>query len=779
MAVCTALRASQRGLATGACGKRFMNYILTIREGPEAGKQFSILRGRAYTVGRGLSCEVMLLDREVSRIHCIINTTEEHVVLSDLESLNGTLVNGVRVASSELSGGESITVGCTVFEFVPDQESEQPAQQTMAQRAADAQPPAPGAPAPPEAPAAADMSDTGSHVVEELSAADMLPRTSAASAAPPAAEAPAAEAALPAYPVPAYPTHEQAGEAPAAEVPAAAPALPAYPVPAGEAPDEKLGCYNLVTIDQETTVQGFLAKHPKDCANKVFRWWQLLWYFIVISAAVVLFAWDWVYFFLALSVFCVIYLAVAAYKLAIVLLSAVKRREIAITDSELRALREWDLPVYTVLVPLYREKAVVEKIIHAVNALDYPQYKLDVKVLLEPDDHETIEALGRAALPRCVELIVVPDSRPKTKPKACNHGLARARGDYLVIFDAEDRPDPDQLKKAVIAFRKARKRTICLQAKLNYFNPQQNLLTRWFTVEYSTWFDLYLPGLHALGAPIPLGGTSNHFKTSVLREIGGWDPFNVTEDCDLGIRLHKKGYRTQVFDSTTWEEANSRLGNWIRQRSRWVKGYIQTHLVHMRNPLKTLWQLRPWGFSHFLASVGGMSLMLLMNPFFWLMGAIYLGLWTIDLANNGWSVNTVMGLKQAPLNDILHLRAAPGERLSWHMLFWEMPRHAHPMTPFFNHVSQISWLMTLTLAASNLFFILTHVLACIRRGLYSLIPYAILAPFYWVLISIGAWKGFLQLFFNPFYWEKTVHGLDTVAQIPRAPEHRPAESMTG
>ncbi|HUW32541.1 MAG TPA: glycosyltransferase [Planctomycetota bacterium] len=747
-----------------------MNYVLTIREGPEAGKRFSIESGRAYTVGRGVSCEIMLHDREISRVHCIINASEDPIMISDLESLNGTIVDGQQILTKILSGGESILVGNTTLEFAPEgaaaQRPEQPAPAAIAK-------PAPEAPAKPESPEPEPPADPAEAHRDTAAAEAPLAEPDRAEADPEPIAVQPAEV-MPAEPIPVDPVaaepasvQQEAVETDAEPVEAA----PTCPMP-GESP----GHYNLVRIEQETTIQAFLAKHPKDSANKVFRWWQLLWYFALVAGAVLLFNYDWLYFFLGLSVLCVAYLGVALYKLAIVLLSAVKRREIEIGAAELRALPEWDLPVYTVLIPLYREQAVVEKIVHSVNALDYPQYKLDVKILLEPDDLDTIETLRQAKLPACCELIVVPASKPKTKPKACNHGLARARGEYLVIFDAEDRPDPDQLKKAVLAFRKAHKKTICLQAKLNYFNPRQNLLTRWFTVEYSTWFDLYLPGLHALGAPIPLGGTSNHFKTSVLREIGGWDPFNVTEDCDLGIRLHKMGYKTQVFDSTTWEEANSRLFNWIRQRSRWVKGYIQTHLVHMRNPLKTLWQLRPWGFSHFLASVGGLSLMLLLNPFFWAMGAVYLGLWAIDLANNDWSISTVMSLKQAPIHDILRLRAAQGERLSWHMLFWEVPRNAHTMTHLLNLVSQISWVMTLVLAASNLFFVCTHVLACIRRRMYSLIPYALLTPFYWVLISIGAWKGFLQLFFRPFYWEKTVHGLDSVTDLPHArPARRPAE----
>ena len=705
-----------------------MNYVLTIREGPEAGKRFSIRAGGSYTLGRGLSCEIILQDKEISRAHCTIDIIDDVAVISDLQSLNGTCVNGERIAMRRLSRGDVISCGLTVFELAAEHNG----------------------PVDPELQGACNPD----HI--ELSAHD----TSETPAILPPHDAGDAENSPP----------SQAVECPV-EAPPAQPACTACP--GGTA----AGTCEVIRIYEETTINEFLRKHPKDSANKVFRWWQLIWYSLILGAAVLVLFWDWLHFFHVLHLFCAVYLGVAGYKLIIVLLSAVKRREIRISQAELAELKAWELPVYTVLVPLYKEKAVVEKIVHAVNSLDYPQYKLDVKVLLEPDDHETIAALQRAALPACVELVVVPDSRPKTKPKACNHGLARARGEFLVIFDAEDRPDPDQLKKAVAAFGKCGSKTICLQAKLNYFNPQQNLLTRWFTVEYSTWFDLYLPGLHTLGAPIPLGGTSNHFRTSVLKEIGGWDPFNVTEDCDLGIRLHKMGYKTQVLDSTTWEEANSRLFNWIRQRSRWVKGYIQTHLVHMRNPLKTLWQLRPWGFSHFLASVGGLSLMLLLNPLFWLMGLVYVGLWAVDLSNHNWSFETVMQLKQTSLHNILRLSPGSDERLSWQMLFTEVPRGTVNVaeTVMWNRVSIVFWVMTLSLVLANVFFVAMHIVACIRRRMYALVPFALLMPLYWVLISIGAWKGFLQLFFRPFYWEKTVHGLDTVKEVrqlrPQAAEH--------
>ena len=325
---------------------------------------------------------------------------------------------------------------------------------------------------------------------------------------------------------------------------------------------------------------------------------QLSFYICATLFVLLFFFWDWKVAFTVLTfLLCAFYGLMIAFRLSSVLFAGVlgkmgKPMEHCITEGQTKALDVASLPVYTILVPMYKEPEVAQKIIRAVTDLDYPQDKLDVKLLLEEDDPETrakIDAV-KDQLPSCIEIIVcpkVPKGQPKTKPRACNWGLDKARGEYLVIFDAEDRPETDQLKKAVVAFRSLeaanKKHVVCLQAKLNYFNARQNLLTKCFTLEYTTWFDLFLPGLHAFRIPIPLGGTSNHFRTDMLKKLGGWDPFNVTEDCDLGIRLARHGYATEILDSTTWEEANSQVGNWIRQRSRWIKGYFQTHLVHTRS----------------------------------------------------------------------------------------------------------------------------------------------------------------------------------------------------
>ena len=301
--------------------------------------------------------------------------------------------------------------------------------------------------------------------------------------------------------------------------------------------------------------------------------------------------------------------------------------EITIAPELTAELKDSKLPIYTILCPLYKEAHVLPDFIESIEKIDWPKNKLDVQLLLEADDTETIQAAKNMHLPKYIKINVVPDSQPKTKPKACNYGLAHAKGEFLVIFDAEDRPDPLQLKKVYIAFNQLPSNVKCIQAKLNYYNPSQNLLTRLFTAEYSLWFDVVLTGLQSIETTIPLGGTSNHFRTHELQELEGWDPFNVTEDADLGIRLFKRGARTAVIDSITYEEANSDWFNWLRQRSRWIKGYIQTYLVHMREPI-TFIKDHGWHALFFHLSVGGKIMFLFINPFMWLLTLSYFVLYS-------------------------------------------------------------------------------------------------------------------------------------------------------
>jgi cellulose synthase/poly-beta-1,6-N-acetylglucosamine synthase-like glycosyltransferase len=420
------------------------------------------------------------------------------------------------------------------------------------------------------------------------------------------------------------------------------------------------------------------------------------------------------------------YLASSLYKARLIYRSLGHGAYVDVTDEEIAAIDERDLPIYTILVPLFHEAAVVPQLLAGIGRLDYPQTKLDIRLLCEADDHETIDAIRALNPPPHFRTVIVPESQPQTKPKACNYGLLQADGEFVVIYDAEDRAEPDQLKKAVLAFRKADPLVTCLQARLNYFNTDQNLLTRWFSIEYSMHFDLLLPGLCAVQAPIPLGGTSNHFRVDRLRELGAWDPFNVTEDADLGVRLHKAGYTTAMIDSTTLEEATSNVRNWIRQRSRWIKGYLQTWLVHMRNPVKLLHQLGPRAFISFNLIVGG-AFIFLLNPIFWALTTLY-------LFTHAAFIQTVF-----------------------------------PAAVFY--------IASCMLFLGNFIFVYFNVAGSLQSGRPGLTRYALLSPLYWGLMSWAAWKGFIQLLYRPFYWEKTTHGQDvaTVAAAQDDAEAWPGE----
>jgi glycosyltransferase XagB len=411
------------------------------------------------------------------------------------------------------------------------------------------------------------------------------------------------------------------------------------------------------------------------------------------------------------------------------------------TDQIIEPADGW--PIYTVLVPLYKERNVARNILRSLAALTYPQDKLDVKFLLEADDPDTLNALTEAGIPAYAEVVVVPAGQPKTKPRACNHGLERARGEFLVIFDAEDRPEPDQLQQAVLAFRASEPRVVCLQAQLAYHNYKQNLLTKWFALEYNVWFRRYLSGLVRLRVPIPLGGTSNHFRVPPLRELGGWDPFNVTEDCDLGVRLYMRGFHTRTLDSTTWEEANSRVGNWLRQRSRWLKGYMVTHLVWGRRPLLLIKNLGIWGTIGFILSVWCVAILSALNLILWTISGIYAVLISIDLTR-GFS-----------LWELLSTRDHGQERVSWPMIY-----HGQFEDPILALMSQIFFIASLALIAGNLAFIMITFFAGRRPGQHGLVFAVLTVPLYWFLLALAACKGFWQLVFKPHYWEKTVHGLD-------------------
>ena len=379
----------------------------------------------------------------------------------------------------------------------------------------------------------------------------------------------------------------------------------------------------------------------------------------------------------------------------------------------LRRMRQHDreLPVYTLLVPLYKEARMLPGLIRALRALDYPAAKLDIKLILESVDAETLAAARKLKLRPPFELIIVPDREPRSKPKALNYAMAFAKGDFVGVFDAEDVPDAGQLRKALTAFADGPDNLGCVQGRLVIDNPRDGWMCRQFALEYLTLFDGLLPALDRFGLPLPLGGTSNHFPIRVLHEAGAWDAWNMTEDADLGLRLARNGYCSRVIATNTCEEAPNRFGSWFRQRTRWMKGWMQTYIVHSRRPWQQLRQLGPWGWFGFQAVFGGGILSCLLYP---------------------WSIAV----------------------LAVQVLFNPAAGHAEASGDLF-----LNQLALYSLSA-GLGVALGHSFVCaLGKGRWRLLFDVPFMPFYWLLVSLATYRAIIQLAREPFKWEKTEHGL--------------------
>jgi len=380
------------------------------------------------------------------------------------------------------------------------------------------------------------------------------------------------------------------------------------------------------------------------------------------------------------------------------------------------------LPIYSVVAALYREEASVPGLLRALDRLDYPREKLDIVLVLEPDDLRTRAAVARARPGPHIRVLIAPARAPKTKPKALNFALPFLRGSFLTVFDAEDDPDPGQLRAALNAFRQHGPAVACVQAGLHFDNLMHSLLSRMATIEYASLFTVFLPGLAALGMPLPLGGTSNHFRIDVLRRIGGWDAYNVTEDADLGMRLARSGYRSVTILSVTLEEAPIAFGAWLRQRSRWMKGWMQTWSVHMRDPARLWADAGPRGFLAFNIIFGGNILTSLTFALL----AIKL-LVCLILADSGWLLGNRFTL--------LHLLA---------------------MT--------CGFMTTCILGIAGL----------MRRDRLRDGWVLALTPVYWGCLSIACWRALWQFWARRYHWEKTEHGLvhraGGIAVRPKAAE---------
>ncbi len=361
----------------------------------------------------------------------------------------------------------------------------------------------------------------------------------------------------------------------------------------------------------------------------------------------------------------------------------------------------------TLLVPLFKEVAVLPSLIGTLEKLEYPPELLEVKFLLEEVDTITADALSHLTLPDFIQCITVPKDWLQTKPKAMNYALPFCTGDILGIYDAEDRPDPDQIQKVADHFLSAPKNVACVQGYLDFYNSRSNWISRCFTIEYATWFRIILKGIQTIGLPIPLGGTTVFFRRSILEEIGGWDAHNVTEDADLGMRLVRFGYRCEMVNTTTWEEANNLPIAWVRQRSRWLKGFAMTWATHMRNPARLYQGLGFMGFISFqVILLGGLSAFLAV-PVFW-------ALWLASFSTA-------------------------------HISFGAIP-------------TSLWWVFSIILISGQVVMLTAIFRATMHKHLRHLIPYILMLPLYWPLGMLAAYKAVVELFFAPFYWDKTFHG---------------------
>lgn len=378
----------------------------------------------------------------------------------------------------------------------------------------------------------------------------------------------------------------------------------------------------------------------------------------------------------------------------------------------------WDrLPMYTILLPVFHENInTLRDLLLSLSYLHYPVERLEIFMLTEADDEITQSCLDLLQQEHPIDytLVVVPKGVIQTKPRACNYGLRFAKGKYLVIYDAEDRPEANQLLKSVLTFqllelseKETDHKVMCLQAELAYYNRKDNWLTKSFALEYGIWFGYMLRGLSHRRTLIPLGGTSNHFQTAVLRKVGGWDSYNVTEDADLGVRLKRLGYRVQILTSYTMEEAPNGVYAWLRQRSRWIKGFMQTYLVHWHKNSKVDARHLSWiDYLNFQLLIGSPIVIFALMPLMLLLSYLLKSYahevileypWIFIWSDwNYWFTFVILCIMSVVV--VRHH--------NWHRMFWSM----------------------------------------------------FTMPFYYFLHTLASFLAAKELFTLPFYWQKTDHG---------------------
>lgn len=450
----------------------------------------------------------------------------------------------------------------------------------------------------------------------------------------------------------------------------------------------------------DTARFGLYRASPRRSARRVFHVTQLL------SFAVLGVGLYWLFRIQPRASLNALHLAALALFALAILWRLIAAASLKPLLSRIAAPTAW--PTYTILCPIYREANVVADLVAALDRLDYPKNQLQVLLLVESDDVETCTAALEIASAPYIEVVVIPAAAPRTKPKALNVGLTLARGDFVCVYDAEDRPHPQQLRAALAAFEDGDARLACVQAPLVIDNADASWIARQFAAEYAIQFHEILPLLARLGLPLPLGGSSNHFRTAALRASGGWDAYNVTEDADLGYRLARDGYRSGIIAPPTYEEAPVTFAAWRKQRTRWIKGHLQTWLVLMRNPFRAAREMGLGAFASMQLMLGG---------------------------------GIVASFAHGPLAFIV-LTAALTD---------------YNLTPADFILALLGYCVAMfaAMTASALSGELSHVRA------------APTMPLYWPLSTIAAVFAIGELFLRPHHWDKTHHGVSARGRRPK------------
>ncbi len=407
---------------------------------------------------------------------------------------------------------------------------------------------------------------------------------------------------------------------------------------------------------------------------------------------------------LIISVF---YIFVVLFKV-VMMIASIREEPHEYSPDEIRAVADSDLPVMTILIPLYKEHTLIPQIFKYLSEFDYPPEKLDIIFILEETDKETAEAFLAQNPPSHFKALLSPDVQPKTKPKAMNVAFRQAKGEYIVIYDAEILPEADQLKKAYLTL-KDHPDVNYLHAKFDVYNLRCNWITRLYAAELTYFYHHFMPGVVCLGFPVPISGHTVFFRRTAIEAVGAWDPYNVAEDCDIGIRLFRHGFGSgMMLESHSWEQSTATIPTWVRQRTRWVQGFIQTTLVQLRYPLLLKKQLKTWrNFCAFLLFVPGNV------------------------------VQNILNIVQWCLFILWYTTSAPFIQLAY--------------------TGPTLYISMVCFVAGNFILTFFWMYGLFSRKHYWTVFWAVLTPIYWVMLGIATIRATYHLFLHPYKWDKTQH----------------------